>query len=172
MRKRRAAEAAGRGGLEGTRGREEMEAKKAQREVEAKKAWRDAEAEEAQRTAEAEAEKQWRDAEAEEAWRKAEAEEAAWKDAEMKKKAKVSATQRKQLELLSQCKVTVQIAWEEEAQRVSEAGREAMPSRITGYRKGKVPEKQVCMNCLRRGIECKWDEGGQGKSKIVPSLFY
>ena len=50
------------------------------------------------------------------------------------------------------------MAWEEEAQRASEA--EVTLSRITGYGKGKVPEKCVCMNCLRRGVECEWDEGG------------
>ena len=40
-----------------------------------------------------------------------------------------------------------------------------MPSRIVGYGKGKAPEKRVCTNCLRKGIECKWDEGGHGKSE-------
>ena len=74
-------------------------------------------------------------------------------------KAQALAAQQKQLELLSQCKVTVQIAWAEEAWRVSEAGEETMPSRIAGYGKGKAPEKCVCMNCLRKGVECEWDEG-------------
>ena len=64
------------------------------------------------------------------------------------------------------------MAWEEEAWRVLEASEEAMPSGIAGYGKGKAPEKQVCMNCLRRGVKCEWDEGGQGKSDIIPSLFY
>ena len=32
---------------------------------------------------------------------------------------------------------------------------EVAPSGITGYRKGKVPEKHVCTNCLRKGIKCK-----------------
>ena len=41
-----------------------------------------------------------------------------------------------------------------------EVGGEATPSRIMGYRKGKAPEKCICMNCLRKGIECEWDEGG------------
>ena len=39
-------------------------------------------------------------------------------------------------------------------------------SGIAGYGKGKVPEKHVCTNCLRKGVECEWDEGGQGKSEI------
>ena len=71
----------------------------------------------------------------------------------------------KQLELLLQCKVATHLAWEEDARRVSEAGEEAMPSRIAGYRKGMVPEKHVCTNCLRKGVECEWDKGGRGKSE-------
>ena len=88
----------------------------------------------------------------------------AQKDAEKNKKAKASVAQQKQLELLSQHKVATQIAQEEEAQRVSES--KAAPSGITGYGKGKALEKHVCTNCLRKGIECEWDEGGQGKSEI------
>ena len=76
------------------------------------------------------------------------------------KKAKVSAARQKQLELLSQCKVAVRIAWVEEAQRVSEASEEVMPSGIMGYGKGKALEKHIYMNCLRKGVECEWDEGG------------
>ena len=72
----------------------------------------------------------------------------------------VSAAQRKQLELLSQCKVTACIAWEEDTQRVLKTSREASHSRISGCGKGKAPEKCVCMNCLRKGIECEWDKGG------------
>ena len=41
-----------------------------------------------------------------------------------------------------------------------EAGGEGLHSTISGYRKGKAAEKQVCMNCLRKGIKCEWDEGG------------
>ena len=52
-----------------------------------------------------------------------------------------------------------------EAQRASEL--EVAPSGIMGYGKGKVLEKRVCTNCLRRGIECEWDEGGRGKSKLI-----
>ena len=129
-----------------------------QREVEAEKAQRDTEAEEAQKTAEAE--EAQKTAEAEEAQRKAEEEEGAWKEAEKNKKAKASVAYHKQLELLSQCKVTAHIAQEEEAQRASEASGEASQSGITGYGKGKVPEKCICTNCLRKGIECKWDKGG------------
>ena len=129
-----------------------MEAEKAQRDKE--------EAEEAQRTAEVE-----------EARRKAEADEVAWKEAKKNKKAKVSTARWKQLELLSQHKVTVWITQAEEAQRASEAGEEAMPSGIAGYRKGKVPEKHVCMNCLHKGIECKWDEGGQSESELMIFFF-
>ena len=92
-----------------------------------------------------------------------EAAEEAQKDAEKTKKAEVSAAQWKQLELLLQCKATVQIAWETEAQRASES--EAALSGIVGYGKGKVPEKRVCTSCLRKGVECKWDGGGQGKPK-------
>ena len=91
------------------------------------------------------------------------------KDAKKSKKAEVLAAQWKQLELLVQHKVTVCIAWEEEARRVSEADEGAVPSRIAGYGKGKAPEKCGCTNCLRRGIECKWDEGGRGKSE---SFFF
>ena len=72
----------------------------------------------------------------------------------------MSAAQQKQLELLLQCKVVACIAWEEEAQRVLEAGDGAAPSRIVGYGKGKALEKHICMNCLRKGVECKWDKGG------------
>ena len=64
----------------------------------------------------------------------------------------------KQLELLSQRKAAVQIAQETEARRASES--EVVPSGIVGYGKGKVPEKRVCTSCLRKGVECKWDEGG------------
>ena len=70
------------------------------------------------------------------------------------------------MELLSQCKVAAHLAREEDAWRASEASEQAMPSGIAGYRKGKAPEKHVCMNCLRKGIECEWVKGGQGKSKI------
>ena len=42
---------------------------------------------------------------------------------------------------------------------------EVTPSGIAGYGKGKVPEKCVCINCLRKGVKCKWDKGGQGKSE-------
>ena len=72
----------------------------------------------------------------------------------------------KQLKLLLQRKVTAHITWEEDAQRVLEAGGEALQSGIAGYRKGKAPEKCVCTNCLRKGVKCKWDGGGQGKSEI------
>ena len=78
----------------------------------------------------------------------------------MRKKAEALAVWQKQLELLSQRKVTAWIAQVEEAQRASEASEEAMLSGIAGYRKGKVPEKCVCMNCLRKGVKCEWDEGG------------
>ena len=147
----------------------EEEAERKWREAEAKKVWRDVEAKEAWRTAEAEAEKAWREMEAEEAQRiaeveearqKAKADEAAWKEAEKKKKAEASAVWQKQLELLSQRKVAVQITRAEEAQRASEAGEEVTLSGIMGYGKGKVLEKHVCMNCLRKGVECEWDEGG------------
>ena len=91
----------------------------------------------------------------EEAWKAQEAERK-WREAEAEK---------------AQREVEAKKAWRDaeakEAQRTAEA-EEAQ--RTAG--KGKVPEKQVCMNCLRRGIEWKWDEGGQGKSKIIPSLFY
>ena len=40
-----------------------------------------------------------------------------------------------------------------------------MPSGIMGYGKGKVLEKRICTSCLRKGVECKWDEGGRGKSE-------
>ena len=66
----------------------------------------------------------------------------------------------KQLELLLQHKVTAWIARAEEAQRVLEVGEEATPSGIAGYGKGKVLEKHVCTNCLCKGVECEWDEGG------------
>ena len=58
------------------------------------------------------------------------------------------------------------IAQEEDAQRALEASEEVMLSGIAGYGKGKVLEKCICMNCLMKGIECEWDEGGQGKSEI------
>ena len=106
-------------------------------------------------------------AEAEEAWRKAEEEEAARKEAEKQKKAKALVAQHKQLEPLSQQKVTMQIAQEEDAQRASETSGAVLQCGIMGYRKGKVLEKHVCTNCLRKGIE--WDKGGQGKSE---KLFF
>ena len=52
------------------------------------------------------------------------------------------------------------IVQEEDAWRALEAGEEVMQSGIVGYRKGKVPEKCICMNCVRKGIECEWDKGG------------
>ena len=79
----------------------------------------------------------------------------AQKEAEKSKKAEVSAAWQKQLELLSHCKVTACITWEEEARRVLEASEGAVLSRIMGYGKGKVPEKHICTNCLRKGIECE-----------------
>ena len=81
-------------------------------------------------------------------------------DAEKKKKVEVLAAWCKQLELLLQCKVAARIGWEEDAWRASEASGEGLQSMILGYGKGKVLEKHVCMNCLRKGIECEWDEGG------------
>ena len=67
---------------------------------------------------------------------------------------------RQQLELSLQCKVATQIAWEEDAQRALEVGREPSQSGIAGYGKGKAPEKCICTNCVRKGVECEWDEGG------------
>ena len=78
---------------------------------------------------------------------------------------------RKQLELLSQHKVTACIAQEEEARRVSEADEGAAPSGIAGYKKGKALEKRICTSCLRKGVECEWDEGGRGKSKVYIYFF-
>ena len=43
---------------------------------------------------------------------------------------------------------------------MSEADEGAVLSGIVGYGKGKVPEKRICTSCLRKGVECKWDEGG------------
>ena len=139
------------------------------------------EAEEAWKAAEAEVERQQMDVEAEEAQKTAEAEEAQWraeameeaqKDAEKAKKAEAEAAWQKQLELLSQCKVAARITREEEAQRTLEADEGAVPSGIVGYGKGKAPEKCICTSCLRKGIECKWDEGGQGKSKVYIYIFF
>ena len=65
-----------------------------------------------------------------------------------------------QLELLSQHKVAVRITQEEEAQGALEAGIVVLGSGILGYGKGKAPEKHMCVNCLQKGIECKWDKGG------------
>ena len=70
------------------------------------------------------------------------------------------AAQQKQLEQLSQQKAAMRIAWEQEAQKASEASSRASGSGILGYRKGKALEKCICANCLRKGIECEWDEGG------------
>ena len=78
----------------------------------------------------------------------------------MKKKAEASVSQQKQLELLLQRKVAAWIAREEEAWRASEAGEGVTLSGIVGYGKGKVPEKCICTNCLCKGVECEWDEGG------------
>ena len=60
----------------------------------------------------------------------------------------MSAAWRKQLKQPLQHKITARIAWEEEAWRVSEASIIALGSRISGYRKGKAPEKHMCMHCL------------------------
>ena len=67
--------------------------------------------------------------------------EVAQMDTKKNKKAKASAAQRKQLELILQCKVTVWIAQEEEAWRVSES--KAAQSGMMGYGKGKAQEKRV-----------------------------
>ena len=72
----------------------------------------------------------------------------------------------KQLEQLLQCKVAAWITWEEATQRALEASGKVLGSVISGYGKGKALEKCMCTNCLRKGIECEWDEGGQGKSKM------
>ena len=130
-----------------------------QREAEAEKAQRDVEAKEAQRTVEVE-----------EVQRKAEEEESARKEAKKQKKAKASLAWHKQLELLSQCKVAAWITQEEDAQSMLEAGGEASQSRIMGYGKGKVLEKHICMNCLRKGVKCEWNKGGQGESEEL--LFF
>ena len=74
---------------------------------------------------------------------------------EKKKKVEVLVAQCKQLKLLLQHKVAACIAQEEDAWRASETGREPSQSGITGYGKGKASEKRVCMNCLRKGIECE-----------------
>ena len=105
---------------------------------------------------------EWQRQQEEEAWRETKAKEAKNAQAEeaKQKKAEASTVWRKQLEQLSQCKVAVRIAWEEETQRALKAGAVALGSRILGYRKGKAPEKQVCANCLHKGIECEWDKGG------------
>ena len=89
-----------------------------------------------------------------------EAAEEAQKDAEKAKKAEASAARWKQLELLLQRKVAVQITREEEAWGALEADEGAAPSGIAGYGKGKAPEKHVCTSCLKKGMECKWDKGG------------
>ena len=62
-------------------------------------------------------------------------------------------------ELLSQRKVAAWVAQEEDTQRESEVSSLVSQSGILGYGKGKAPEKRVCTHCLRRGIECEWDEG-------------
>ena len=66
---------------------------------------------------------------------------------------------------------SLQIVWEEDAWRTLEAGGEGSQSVISGYGKGKVPEKHICTNCLRKGIKCKWDEGGRGKSEKLFFFF-
>ena len=53
---------------------------------------------------------------------------------------------------------------------MSEAGEGVMLSGIMGYRKGKTPEKCMCMNCLCKGIKCKWDEGGRSESELIFSF--
>ena len=116
------------------------EAEKAWKEVEAKMAWREVEAEEV-----------CRKVKAKEAWKNTKEGKQAWKEAE-----RVQA----ELEQLLQCKVAARITQEQKAQRVSEAGGGASGSGILGYGKGKAPEKRVCTNCLRKGIECEWDKGG------------
>ena len=124
------------------------EAEKARREAEAEKAQRDMEAEEAQRTAEVE-----------EARRKAEEEERVQKEAEKQKKMEALVAQHKQLELLSQCKVAACIAWEEDARRALPVEKQHRVG-LWGNGKRNAPEKHVCMNCLRKGVKCEWDEGG------------
>ena len=88
----------------------------------------------------------------------------AQKDTKKNKKAEALVAWWKQLELLLQCKVAARIAQEEEAWRASES--KAAPCGITGYGKGKVLEKRICTNCLRKGVKYESDEGGQGKSEI------
>ena len=51
-------------------------------------------------------------------------------------------------------------------------GNEALGSRIWGYRKGKAPEKHMCVHCLHKGIECEWDKGGQSESKNIYIYIY
>ena len=49
-------------------------------------------------------------------------------------------------------------------------GAKASGRGIKGYGKGKVPERWVCGQCICKGIECEWDEGGKGELDI--SLFW
>ena len=138
------------------------EAERVQREAKAEKA----EAKEAQRMAEVE-----------EAQRRAEDEERVRRKAKRvpveaeKKKVETWAARKKQLELLSQRKAAACIAWEGEVLRALEADGEPLHSGIAGYGKGKVPEKRVCMNCLRKGIECEWGKGGYGESNEYNSFL-
>ena len=43
---------------------------------------------------------------------------------------------------------------------MSEADEGAALSGIAGYGKGKALEKRMCTSCLKKGMECEWDEGG------------
>ena len=126
----------------------QCEEEEAQRAAEAERLWREAEAEKAQR--EAEAKEAQRMVEAEEAQKRAEDEERAqeeaekaWVEDEKKRKAVAWALRNKQLEELSQGKVTMHIAQEEDAQRALEDNGEPSHSGIAGYGKGKAPEKCI-----------------------------
>ena len=112
------------------------------------------------------------EAKAEEAQSRAKEEEHVWKEAkrvqaedERRKKVEASAMQPKQLEQLLQWKVATSLTQEQEALRASEASGRVSGGGILGYGKGKALEKQVGTNCLRKGIECEWDDGGRGESK-------
>ena len=54
-----------------------------------------------------------------------------------------------------------------ELRTVEVGGSRGSKSGIWGHSKGKALEKRVCRQCICKGIECKWEEGGKGESELL-----
>ena len=72
----------------------------------------------------------------------------------------------------AQAAFAAQIAQEEDAWRASEVGGEGSQSMISGYGKGKVLEKCMCMNCLRRALSASGMRGAEVSLRVYILYIY